>query len=160
MPEVLPRVYQREEYKQVGNAPLDFLSEEDIPSEVMRDRLRKRMAVNIEASQAEPQVVEVQDEVSGQDLSFPTKLNFDPSFFKANTTYLMCKSVNKLEPSFLVPSDDTSAKKLSFIIPPSSLGGSDTSESDSGLLVVTCEVVDVSMVPIKAWSSVYFYLCT
>lgn len=74
------------------------------------------------------------------------KMNFDPSFFKANTTYLVCNSVNKLEPNFPV-SNDNSAQKLSFIIPPSSFAGIQDDGQSKDLLVVTCEVTDVAMLP-------------
>jgi regulator of replication initiation timing len=55
VPEVLPRVYEREEFKQVSNTQFDVLSEEAIPSNLMRDRLRKRMAaIDVEEVDSAP----------------------------------------------------------------------------------------------------------
>jgi hypothetical protein len=74
------------------------------------------------------------------------RFNFDPSFFKANTTYLYCNGISKLDPVVPLSEDPGSPKMISFLIPPSSLDGT-ADPAGEDLLVVTCEVTDVAMVP-------------
>eukprot|EP01127_Copromyxa_protea_P013978 TRINITY_DN3820_c0_g2_i1.p1 TRINITY_DN3820_c0_g2~~TRINITY_DN3820_c0_g2_i1.p1 ORF type:complete len:398 (-),score=94.82 TRINITY_DN3820_c0_g2_i1:393-1586(-) len=60
VPDVLPRVYQREEFKQVSNTQFNVLPEEATQSSVLRERLRKKVAL-----EEVPMVEEMDLSVSG-----------------------------------------------------------------------------------------------
>ena len=70
--------------------------------------------------------------------------SFDPTFWKPNTTYLMCNDVHHLNVPVLDGNVADESPNISFLIPPMSLGG----EESGMLLAVTCKVTDVNMVPL------------
>jgi len=69
--------------------------------------------------------------------------------WKPNTTYLMCADVQQITPPPTVEVDESAPFMVAFLIPPDSFGSpapNAQSESES-LLEVTCQVVDVSVIP-------------
>jgi hypothetical protein len=76
--------------------------------------------------------------------------------WKANTTYLVCGSVQHLTPpkEALEKADKNTPMTISFIIPPESLAQKSASSSTNGaeikqLLEVSCQVLGVNAIPIK-----------
>jgi len=75
------------------------------------------------------------------------------SNWKPNTTYLLCTNVSQIIPPPSASLDDPDAPLMvSFLIPPDSLTGSRAtlrSTSTESVLEVTCQVVDVSNIPLN-----------
>jgi len=76
--------------------------------------------------------------------------------WKPNTTYLLCTNVSQIIPPPSASIEDPDAPLMvSFLIPPDSLNGSQATSStsdnlgDESVLEVTCQVVDVSNIPLN-----------
>jgi len=167
----VPRVYKREAYKPLSRSPStympDVISEEakDEVPELVKQRLRKRMTMDpLPTLKKEEAPAELPTHVtattsnggsgSGNGNSvvvdiIPQLNKLDSSFFQDKTTYLVCEQIHKYDPP-VPPVKDESAtggsQKLSFLIPPSSLDA--TNQDSTNLLVVTCEVTAVTLLPL------------
>jgi len=90
----------------------------------------------------EKALVKPKEEASVQQL--PVMADAD---WKANTTYLLCPSVQKMTPPIKATEDDTFLPmQIAFLIPPESLGAGEAPAGSGRLgsmLEVTCQVVDV-----------------
>jgi hypothetical protein len=75
--------------------------------------------------------------------------------WRPNTTYLMCSDVRHVTPPESVPCDPKSPMFLAFLIPPDSPLSSTTnnttsnsnSNTNSNLIEVTCQVIDINLLP-------------
>lgn len=78
------------------------------------------------------------------------------SQWKPNTTYLMCNNVQHIQPpsSAQIQSDANAPLLLSFLIPQDTLRGTNGTDSASDeLLEVTCQVLDINLLPLLASAS-------
>lgn len=129
-------MFQRKEYQPVSNirSITEILDDEDMPSEQLKQRLHKSSTSDGILFCSSPYLLE------------SLIANLDPSFWKPNTTYLMCSDIHQVK----APGSHTSGSQdtnISFLIPPTTLGEPDAQENM--LLAVTCKVTDVVMVPMK-----------
>eukprot|EP01128_Nolandella_sp_AFSM9_P010592 TRINITY_DN7349_c0_g1_i1.p1 TRINITY_DN7349_c0_g1~~TRINITY_DN7349_c0_g1_i1.p1 ORF type:complete len:376 (-),score=86.46 TRINITY_DN7349_c0_g1_i1:277-1404(-) len=70
--------------------------------------------------------------------------------WRANTTYLVCPTIKQLTPPPSAPlvGDPTTSPTISFLIPPDSMGSSDSQE----VMEVTCSVVSMKSLPLSSHS--------
>jgi len=73
----------------------------------------------------------------------------DISKWRPNTTYLMCNNVSQILPPSNVVSNNPQNVMVSLLIPPDTFG----TPKDNSLLEVTCQVIEVSSVPLKLSNS-------
>jgi len=152
VPEVLAgRVFQKKEYQPVSNSqPFANLMEEEIAPSHLKERL-----TNVVLKDSVPIEVTAQELRTKQDRSEDILASFDPTFWKANTTYLMCKDIQQLTVPIQVQRGQDDTPDLSFLIPPSTFGEETGSGEEEMLLAVTCRVTDVTMVPLIKQSAMH-----
>jgi hypothetical protein len=74
----------------------------------------------------------------------------DISKWRPNTTYLMCNNVSQILPPSNVVSNNPQNVMVSLLIPPDTFG----TPKENSLLEVTCQVIEVSSVPLKLSNSI------
>jgi len=74
----------------------------------------------------------------------------DISKWRPNTTYLMCNNVSQILPPTNVVSNNPQNVMVSLLIPPDTFG----TPKENSLLEVTCQVIEVSSVPLKLSNSI------
>jgi len=96
-----------------------------------------------------PQTSEVAQNSLRMDISDLAKvIRPEITNWKPNTSYLLCNNVSQIiPPPDAVTDSPDNPLMVSFLIPPDSFSGE--SNSDSSVLEVTCQVVDVSTIPLK-----------
>jgi len=151
IPDVLPgRAFLKKEYQPVSNSrSLDntLNDEESVAPSQLKDRIRNKI------TSEENQRVASKPRVTKENKSDISRLvsNLDLSFWKANTTYLLCNDIHQLQiPQLATQNFDKEAspeQNLAFIIPPN-FGTVESPEGEEMLLAVTCKVTDVTMLPV------------
>lgn len=72
------------------------------------------------------------------------------STWKPNTTYLMCNDIQQVVPPENVPRDASAPLLIAFLLPSDSFNGTSsqsTGQENNGMLEVTCQVIDVNILP-------------
>lgn len=71
------------------------------------------------------------------------------SAWKPNTTYLMCNDIQQVVPPENVPRDANAPLLIAFLLPSDSFNGTATQsgQDSNGMLEVTCQVIDVNILP-------------
>ena len=73
------------------------------------------------------------------------------SSWKPNTTYLMCNDIQQVTPPENVPRDANSPLLIAFLLPSDSFNGTSPQSApgheNNGMLEVTCQVIDVNILP-------------
>jgi hypothetical protein len=72
------------------------------------------------------------------------------SAWKPNTTYLMCNDIQQVVPPENVPRDANAPLLIAFLLPSDSFNGTSTQstgQDNNGMLEVTCQVIDVNILP-------------
>jgi len=70
------------------------------------------------------------------------------SAWKPNTTYLMCNDIQQVVPPENVPRDANAPLLIAFLLPSDSFNGTTSiGQENNGMLEVTCQVIDVNILP-------------